>query len=214
LPTGYIDNKVGFWVERLEYSIHNSAVKRLKLNILDNDFDFLLNTNVEREMAYRTILGHLKNGLIFLKIEEAVQLICDRLGFLLLDIIRENEDYRFLTWEEVKEMEACGISFGAHTVNHVNLTYEDMESVQWEIMSSKAEIEKQLGKECIAFCYPFGRSGYSSKIEGLLKDAGFKFSFQLGGELNDRKTNPLLLNRIPLGWGSRKEDVLWHILRK
>ena len=111
-------------------------------------------------------------------------------------------------------MSASGIIFGAHTVNHANLTYENLGDAKWEIETSKVEIEKHLSTECIAFCYPFGRSGYNSAIEDLLKEAGFKFSFQLGGDLNDRNTNPLLLNRIPLGWESKKEEVLWHILRK
>jgi peptidoglycan/xylan/chitin deacetylase (PgdA/CDA1 family) len=214
LPTGYIDNKAGFWVERLEYSIHNTKSKMLEVTIFDNNFDFPLYTNEEKEIAYKTLLRFLKNGLSFSKIEETVQHVCDYLGFSGLNVIEHNEDYRFLTWDEIKEMSRYGISFGGHTVNHVNLTCEDIENAEWEIKTSRAEIEKQLGNECIAFCYPFGRSGYSSKIEGFLKDAGFKFSFQLGGELNDRKTNPLLLNRIPLGWDSKKEDVLWHILRE
>lgn len=214
VATGYIDNKASFWVERLEYSILNTQLKNFKMAVLDEDFDLPLSTNSERNIAYKTILQFLKAGFTFQKINESVNFICDYLGFHDLDVIGNNEDYRFLTWEEVKEMEGCGISFGAHTVNHVNLIYEDIEKAEWEIKTSKIDIEKHLGKECIGFCYPFGRSGYNTKIEGLLKKAGFKFSFQLGGKLNDRRTNPFLLNRISLGWESKKEDVMWHILRK
>ena len=214
LATGYMDNKAGFWVERLEYSVHNTKAKKLKITILNNDFDLSLNTNTEKEIAYMTILRFLKGRINFSRIEEAVNLICDQLGFPSLSVIEDNEDYRFLTWDEVKEMARFGISFGAHTVNHANLTYENLERADWEIRTSKMEIEKHLGMECVAFCYPFGRSGYNSEMEDLLKQAGFKFSFQLGGDLNDRSTNPLLLNRIPLGWESKKEDVLWDILSK
>jgi len=214
LATGYIDNKTGFWVERLEYSVHNTKAKSLKITIMNNDYEFPLNTNTEKEIAYRIILQSLKSGLSFSKIEESVRKVCNHLGFPSLRNIEDNEDYRFLTWDEVKEMAAFGISFGAHTVNHVNLTHEDLERAEWEIRTSKMEIEKNLGTECIAFCYPFGRSGYNSIMEELIKQAGFKFSFQLGGDLNDRNTNPLLLNRIPLGWESKKEEVLWHIIRK
>lgn len=214
ITTGYIDNKASLWVERLEYSIHNTKLKRLKISVLNNDVDLPMSTNEEKEIAYKTVLKYLKSGLSLSVIEEIVNYISRYLGFPDLKIIEGNEDYRFLTWENVREMADSGISFGAHTVSHVNLINEDIEKAEWEMKTSKAEIEKQLGKECIAFCYPFGRSGYNSKIEGLLKDAAFKFSFQLGGELNDRKTNPFLLSRIPLGWDSKKEDVLWHILRK
>ena len=214
LATEYMDNKSGFWVERLEYAIHNTEAKRLKITILENGFELPLATRAEKEIAFRTILGYLKSGLSFSEIEGSVQKICDHLGFASLKNIEDNEDYRFLTWDEVKEMARFRISFGAHTVNHVNLTYEDSERAEWEIRTSKIEIERHLCTECIAFCYPFGRSGYNSAMEELIKRAGFRFSFQLGGGLNDRNTNPLLLNRIPLGWGSKKEEVLWHILRK
>ncbi|MBI5408621.1 MAG: polysaccharide deacetylase family protein [Nitrospirae bacterium] len=213
LSTGYIENRTGFWVERLEYSIHNTKFERLRTSLLDHDLDLPLNSNEEKETAYRTILRFLKGGSRLSAIEEAVRLICDRLGFPALSRIDGNEDYRFLTWDEVKEMSAHGISFGAHTVHHVNLTFEDLEKARWETQASKHELESRLGRECIAFCYPYGRSGYNDKMEALLKESGFKLGFQLGGKLNDRDTNPMLLNRIPVGWGSRKEDLFWHILR-
>ncbi|MGD1046149.1 MAG: polysaccharide deacetylase family protein [Bacteroidota bacterium] len=214
LATAYIDNKAGFWVERLEYSIHNSKIKRLMAHVLGTDFDLPLSTIEEKENAYNVLLRFFKKGFSFSDVDKAVRHVCDHLGFPKLNIIEDNEDYSFLTWENAREMAASGISFGAHTVNHVNLINEDIGKAEWEIKTSKDEIEKQLGKECIAFCYPFGRSGYNSTMESLLKKAGLKFSFQLGSELNNRHTNPFLLNRIPLGWGTKKEDLLWHILRK
>ena len=214
LSTGYIDNKAGFWVERLEYSVHKTESEKLKTCVLDTDLDLPLNTIEEKENAYSALLRFLKRGFSFSNIDKAVHHICEHLGFPNLDVIEDNEDYRFLTWENAREMAASGISFGAHTVNHVNLINEDIEEAEWEIRASKDEIEKQLGRECIAFCYPFGRSGYNSTVEDLLKKAGLRFSFQLGAELNDRNTNRLLLNRIPLGGESKKEVLLWDILRK
>lgn len=214
LVTEYIDNKAGFWVERLEYSVHKTEVKKLNTSVLDTHFNLPLDTIEEKECAYNALLKFLKKGFSFSDIDEAVRHICDHLGFPHFNIIEDNEDYRFLTWNNVREMAASGISFGAHTVNHVNLINEDIEKAKWEIRASKDEIENQLGRECIAFCYPFGRSGYNSTMEEILKKEGFRFSFQLGGKLNDRNTNPLLLNRIPLGWEAKKEDILWHILRE
>lgn len=213
LATGYIDNKAGFWVERLEFSVHNTESKRLKIGFMGNDFDLPLNTPTQKETAYLTLLRCLKGGLSFSRIEETVQLVCEHLGFPSLNDMQNNEDYCFLTWAEVMEMAASGISFGAHTVNHVNLIHEDKERAKREIQTSKQAIERHLGKECIAFCYPFGRSGYNIIMEALLKKAGFKFSFQLGGGLNDQNANPFLLNRIPMGWESKKDVILWNILR-
>jgi peptidoglycan/xylan/chitin deacetylase (PgdA/CDA1 family) len=214
LATGYINNKKAYWVERLEYSISRTRRGMLDITILKKDFALSLKTLKEKESAYMAVLRFLKSGFNFSKIDEAVGNICDFLGFSSLTIGEDNEDYRFLTWEQIKEMQKSKISFGAHSINHVNLTFEDMLGAETEVQGSKLAIEKELGVECNAFCYPFGRSGYSEAMEGLLKRTGYKFSFQLGGDLNYKDTNPLLLSRICLAWGMNRRDLTRHIFKK
>lgn len=211
LATGYIDNKKTYWVERLEHSISRTRCQMLNINILDKYFALPLKTLREKEYTYMEILRFLKSGFNFSKIDKAVSNICDYLGFSSLTIDEGSEDYRFLTWEQIKEMRKAGITFGAHTVNHVNLAFEDMSNAELEVKESKLAIEKELGAECSTFCYPFGRSGYNEVLEGLLKRSGYKLSFQLGGGLNYKDTNPLLLNRICLAWGMGSRDLVRYI---
>jgi peptidoglycan/xylan/chitin deacetylase (PgdA/CDA1 family) len=214
LATGYIGNKREYWVEKLEYSIYKTAREMLKVSILGKEFILPLKAMNEKEFAYMAVLKYLKGGFNFSKVDEATRCICDYLGFPSPAISEDSEDYCFLTWEQIKEMQKSKISFGAHTINHVNLAFEDMSTAETEVQGSKLAIERELGVECSAFCYPFGRSGYSEALEGLLKRTGYKFSFQLGGDLNYKDTNPLLLSRICLAWGMNGKDLTRHIVKK
>src|SRR4029450_3237368 len=67
---------------------------------------------------------------------------------------RARED--FLTWDQVREMQKEGISFGAHTVSHCLLPRETPERRRAEIRQSRADIEKETGRPCPLFCYPNG----------------------------------------------------------
>ena len=62
-----------------------------------------------------------------------------------------------LSWSQIKEMHRWGISFGAHTLTHPDLTDLPLKKVEIEIHDSKAAIEDTLGTPATCFAYPFGR---------------------------------------------------------
>ncbi|SIS42912.1 polysaccharide deacetylase family protein [Neptunomonas antarctica] len=77
-----------------------------------------------------------------------------------------------LTVEQVKGMQASGLcEFGAHTLNHVNLSQLDDPQAQVEIIKSKQKVESMTESECRSFAYPFGR--YTDRTVELVKAAGF-----------------------------------------
>ena len=71
-----------------------------------------------------------------------------------------------LTWEEMKEMAKYGIEFGAHTQTHPRLTEVDIKAAQEEIVSSKKEIETNLGQPVDYFSYPFG--SFDDQVKGIV----------------------------------------------
>lgn len=77
-----------------------------------------------------------------------------------------------LSPEEIKEMAAYGISFGAHTVTHPHLPQLNEKEAFREIVKSKEEIERILGQEVISFCYPYGE--FDDNIKRMVRDAGYK----------------------------------------
>ena len=81
----------------------------------------------------------------------------------------------FLTWDQVREMAAGGIDFGSHTVNHQLLTTIPSDKVQEEVRGSRRGIEKELGKEIVAFSYPNGDCDAESRR--IVVDNGFDLAF-------------------------------------
>lgn len=64
------------------------------------------------------------------------------------------------------------IEFGAHSLNHLNLTKISLENSKFEIENSKKEVEKITGKACESFAYPYGK--FDGNIVKLVSEAGFK----------------------------------------
>src|SRR5262249_47906284 len=69
----------------------------------------------------------------------------------------EPNGFSLLDWEMAREMAGAGVSFGAHTDNHVILPLEDEQTIEREILRSKQTLEEKLGRPVRHFAYPTGR---------------------------------------------------------
>ena len=78
----------------------------------------------------------------------------------------------FMTWEQVREMQKQGISFGAHTVSHCLLPVESAQRRSLEIRQSRADVERETGRPCTLFCYPNG--AVDAPTESEARAAGFE----------------------------------------
>jgi len=63
---------------------------------------------------------------------------------------------RLLDWPRLEQLQRVGIEFGAHTVNHPNLTTLPPAAARAEILDSKKKIEDRIGTAVTSFAYPFG----------------------------------------------------------
>ncbi|MBQ9737346.1 MAG: polysaccharide deacetylase family protein [Clostridia bacterium] len=76
------------------------------------------------------------------------------------------------TWEQAKEMQESGIiDIHSHSHTHKNMTQISPAQLQEELRLSKYLIEKNLGKSCFVFSYPFG--GYNETTSRLANFAGY-----------------------------------------
>jgi peptidoglycan/xylan/chitin deacetylase (PgdA/CDA1 family) len=67
------------------------------------------------------------------------------------------EDRPMLSWDEIREMHRYGITFGAHTLTHLDLTRLAGHELEREIYGSKEIIEASAGFAISCFAYPYGR---------------------------------------------------------
>jgi peptidoglycan/xylan/chitin deacetylase (PgdA/CDA1 family) len=65
--------------------------------------------------------------------------------------------HAMLAWDEIREMQRWGITFGAHTLTHPHLGRLPVDRIEAEVCESKAIIEEALGQPVASFAYPFGR---------------------------------------------------------
>ncbi len=99
----------------------------------------------------------------------------------------------FLNWDEAREMQAAGMSFGSHTHNHEVLSGLSPERQVFELTESRAILERELGRTIDSLAYPVGRPyTFNADTLAALKMAGYRAAFSFYGGLNLRENVNLL----------------------
>ncbi len=114
--------------------------------------------------------------------------------FLIPDYVGVYPNY--LTWDNIREMQADGIEFGSHTLNHSVLTDLAPEEASRQLRESKQAIEWRTGRPVEYFAYPCGY--LNADIEARVRAEGYRaaFTVELG---NTKKGDDLYaLNRVPV----------------
>ena len=78
----------------------------------------------------------------------------------------------FLTWDEIKTMDAAGMTIGSHTLSHPHLSSLSPAQLRNELFESKKVLEDHLGKSVVHFASPYGYT--SDALVALLKEAGYQ----------------------------------------
>ena len=169
IATDFVIKKKPLWVDRLEFlALPNDVEIRSQMKALDNSEKEKLLTELENKSSS--------------KFE---------------DFLNERSVYAPLSIEEMKEMQAGGMSFGAHTQSHPILTKIPENYLQEEMAGSKRILEEYLGKISSIFCYPNGQSNnFNDSVIKAVKDAGFSGALTTIEGCNDKKTDPYKLGRI------------------
>ena len=100
-----------------------------------------------------------------------------------------------LTWKEIRRLDAAGIlRFEPHSMTHPDLRHLDDDDTRSEIDGSKHDLEKQLGREAYAFCYPGGFVGL--REHDMVRAAGFRYAVTCEPGLNTASTDPYFVHRV------------------
>lgn len=77
----------------------------------------------------------------------------------------------YMSWQQLKELTAKGWEIESHTANHPYLTKVNTSTLLSELSSSKALLEKELGRSVKFFAYPYGE--LNDNVVQALKDTGY-----------------------------------------
>jgi hypothetical protein len=106
---------------------------------------------------------------------------------------------RMLSWEDVKELQAAGIEFGAHTDSHPLLARIPIGEAREEMKRSLEEVRVRVGVAHPSFCFPAGSQ--NPELMALVRQLGFRSVFQPSPphRVNNLRTaNPYSLGRLGL----------------
>lgn len=99
----------------------------------------------------------------------------------------------YLTEAQIKEMNASGlVSFQSHTMTHEFLSTRSAEQLEYELLQSKVQLARLIGKESFVLCYPTGKYSQAS-LEATEKY--YQFGLLMSGPTYVTGDDPLTITR-------------------
>lgn len=100
-----------------------------------------------------------------------------------------------MTWQQIAELHAGGVTFGSHTSTHEILTTIPATQAEREIVCSRKVIQQKLESSCNLFSYPNG--DYSEQVRDLVAQADYKYAFtNQDPGVWTRDCDPFLIPRV------------------
>ncbi len=99
-----------------------------------------------------------------------------------------------LTWGQIALMHRQSVGFGSHTVTHPDLTRLPLPRLDYELVESKAQIEKRLGEPITGLTYPAGC--YNQTVADRARAAGYLAGWKKGGGTVRPGEDMLMLPRV------------------
>lgn len=102
----------------------------------------------------------------------------------------------YLTWDQIRQMKAEGVTIGAHSHRHPSLPALTPEKAREDLETSMALFEKELGEKPTLFAYPFGE--WDLQTLKLVKDMGYGVAFGQHSGVAHGKHDMFWLPRFPM----------------
>ncbi|QQG41068.1 MAG: polysaccharide deacetylase family protein [Candidatus Levyibacteriota bacterium] len=115
----------------------------------------------------------------------------------------------FLSKEQLEKVIQSGlVEIGAHTVHHVGLAYKLLPVAEYEVKTSKKQLEETYQIPVVSFAYPGG--SFDVQAENVVKEAGFSLALSTIPGIKQSQENRFFLYRIRPGYRTGK-DLLTYL---
>ncbi len=133
----------------------------------------------------------------------------------IFDIDEEPEEW-MCDWDDLRELERCGVSVQSHSVTHRAFSELSSAMQEEELRRSKAILEAGLGRPVELFSYPYGdEGGNPAKVAEALRRTGYRAACLYSGGLNVTPIlEPYRLNRLTMGSDTDLGKELERVLSK
>ncbi len=104
-----------------------------------------------------------------------------------------------MSWDQIAELAAAGIRFGAHTESHRDIRHLSDQEVREEFARSKEIVEKRSSLPVTGFAFPYGMDeDCYARLNALLEECGFSYACTARHGVNASSRNPYMLRRTTL----------------
>lgn len=111
---------------------------------------------------------------------------------------------RTLSWKQVRELGALGVTIGSHLTVHRHMTELSRADALTALRQSKIVISQQLGQECKHFAYPFGT--FRREHEALVRECEYETAATVKHRTVPRRCNLFATPRMSVPRSYAPED--------
>lgn len=193
VTTGFVNDNLMSWIDRIEHAIENATCQDLKLPWLKTPMS--ITSTAGKIAALEAIRAKVKSdreinveSLIACVFEQANVDFCDK-GDGPLDLK--------MTWDQVRELHRDPLfTIGGHGHRHAILSFLESDQLSFELDSS-FEAFRAHGINISNYAYPEGQIHcYSDEVIRALQDRGIRFATTAIDGVNTLETNPFELHRV------------------
>jgi peptidoglycan/xylan/chitin deacetylase (PgdA/CDA1 family) len=113
---------------------------------------------------------------------------------------------RYVTKDQVLEMDRSGIQIASHTVDHPNLARSSFGSTMYQLVESKRWLEQLVGHPVVDFAYPSGRT--SAEVVSALGVAGYDTAVTEMASVSHSRADRFMWTRVRVGGGESLADFI------
>lgn len=201
VTTEFIERKLWLWPDVLEYALDHCVESHVEVPLEGSTLEIDLTSADSKKSAWSSLV----TASLSVPDERMRKLHADLLTVCSVSLPETpTNDYKPLSWDQIRELDRAGIEIGAHTRTHPALSRIPPERLEDEIAGSKRKIEQELGHPISTFCYPNGTpDDINEQVKATVRAAGF-----CGAPVayfDERVTDDLHeLRRYPVGAWRRK----------
>lgn len=186
VSTAFPDQGQAYWWDQLAFSLRQTARPWLEWRATR----LRLSSGAERLAAMRRIHDDLQQ----LPTHETIA----ELDALVEGLDTGPAPAEVLTWDEIRQLAACGVTIGGHSHAHHRVDLMDRVALHRDLERCRAIISEQLGSPPRAFAYPTGY--HSDAAVEAVEAAGFEVAFTTDRGVGDpRRLDWYRVPRINVG---------------
>ena len=190
ITAGCLHGEQPFWPAELRYLVRALPADRLILRAGEAELEVDASSEARRAAAVRRLTKTFKAHSIPVR-EELRRQLRTAAGNVPMPRV-------MLTWDEVREMHALGMTIGSHTVTHPNLPNAGMPAARQELTDSRARLEREIGAPVTMFSYPNGGAEryLTPEVQRVVREAGYAAATTSRNAFARRDSDLYALERI------------------